>query len=167
MPHPDRFSGPSYYFHQDLGYDVTVDLRLFPNLHSEMAASVPASTGDMRPSCSSLGSLLSPSSCTSQTRTYLVAVAMGQVSLFAHPASLRQIYSDGRDRPQSTHMSTAESRRSRKPAHRSFLDRVKQMNPPHITSPTSPNFLFGRSPWSACAHTSRPAGDMKLVSSSI
>lgn len=54
------FSGPSYYSHQDLTFDATVDLRLFPNLHSEVVASVPAYTGDMRPSSWTLALLPSP-----------------------------------------------------------------------------------------------------------
>lgn len=62
LPHPHRFSGPSYYFHQDLAFDATVDLTLSPNLHCKVVASVPPSTRAMRPSCCpSLGRLVPPS----------------------------------------------------------------------------------------------------------
>jgi len=72
------FSGPSYYLHQDLGFDATVDLRLFPNLQCEVVASLPPSTGDMRPSpCWDLALFPSPLSCADQARTDLVTVAMG------------------------------------------------------------------------------------------
>lgn len=61
LPHPHRFSDPSYYFHQDLALDATVHLTLSPNLHSEVVASVPPSTRAMRPSCCpSLGHLVPP-----------------------------------------------------------------------------------------------------------
>lgn len=90
------FSGPSYYCHQDLAFDATVNLRLFLNLHSEVVASVPDPTGDMRPSsCWAFGSfpapiVMRPSGTHRPCRTGYGACQACSPTLLA---SLRQIYS--------------------------------------------------------------------------
>lgn len=105
------FSGPSYYCHQDLAFDATVDLRLFLNLHSEVVASVPDPTGDMRPSSSwAFGSfpapiVMRPSGTHRPRRTGYGACQACSPTLLVLVSGK---YTHGRDHPRPNRMLTTE-----------------------------------------------------------